>query len=183
MLLGTLVLLTTVGGGCAQSKAVSTQIPTHETPGPTESAQTPTAIQTFEPTLADVPTLTPTPEFTPTAGPTMAAILEEGKQAQGIFGTVLLVPGVCLPDPVDPNLCLNKPTPGRGRFDIRAWADAPDVGYSNAIVAILESGDDGRFRLELAPGEYCVWMGSSCEAQIEISPGRWSELTLQIYLP
>ena len=93
------------------------------------------------------------------------------------------MPGVCLPDPADPDLCPNRPVPGRGQFDIREFADAPDVGYSNPIVATLKSSDNGTFRLALPAGEYCVWFGGSCEAKVGIASGLWSEILLQIYLP
>lgn len=94
-----------------------------------------------------------------------------------------MVPGICLQDPISPGECLNKPFPGQGSFDVRAYADTSDVGYSNSIVTTFESDDEGFFRVGLPSGEYCVWMEYGCEAQVAIIPRHWLEITLQVYLP
>ena len=44
-------------------------------------------------------------------------------ESQGISGTVLISPGVCLEDPDNPEECLNGPFLGLGTFDIRPYAD------------------------------------------------------------
>ena len=186
--LSTFVLLTVMGIACTGSESVPIQSPAPEThtaepiPTPTPTP-TPTPARILPPTLKAEPTVGvgPTSIAEPTGIPTSTAT-GDSEQAQGIFGTVLMVPGVCRPDPEDLGACLNTAFPGQGSFDIRVLADTPDVGYTNPIVAKLESEDDGLFRVRLAPGQYSVWMGRSCEATAEVVPGVWSERTLRVYL-
>ena len=183
---GWVVLAATLGIVCTDSQATSTMMPSSVTPQVTQSTASPTTDKTSVPTtlataiLDPTPTSTLLPTFDQAGTPT---VMNDVDQAQGIFGTVLMVPGVCLPDPVNEGECLNKPVPGQGHFDVREYADSPDVGYSNPIVVAFESEHDGFYSVGLPPGEYCVWFGNGCEAQIEISSGIWLDVTLYVYLP
>jgi len=63
----------------------------------------------------------------------------EPRPAEGVYGQVIAVPGVCLEDPQHPGSCLNLPSPGAGSYEVREYSDEPDLGFSNPVVTTIES--------------------------------------------
>lgn len=106
----------------------------------------------------------------------------DGDSSQGIFGTVMFLPGVCLQDPENPGQCLNGPYPGRASFVIRARLDEPDMGLDSPIIQSFESDDDGTFWVGLPTGKYCVWQMNAC-TPVDIEADQWTKLSLVVALP
>ncbi len=107
--------------------------------------------------------------------------LIEQEVAQGIFGYVFISGGACLVDPENPYVCLNKPSPGKASFDIRK-----NIPYNYTVIKSFESDNDGSFKVELQPGEYCIFdknMPNVCEKQIIIKENEWLNITLNLALP
>lgn len=63
----------------------------------------------------------------------------EPRPPEGVFGQVIAVPGVCLEDPLHPGTCLNLPSPGTGSHEVREHSNEPDLGFSNPIIATIQS--------------------------------------------
>lgn len=104
-------------------------------------------------------------------------------ESQGIFGVVIIHPGVCLEGLDHPGQCLNKPYPGQGTFDIRLYDDSPDRGFSRPIIKTFTSKNEGSFEVELPVGKYCVWWFNDCQQVVEVAAGEWLEVALGVFLP
>ena len=113
----------------------------------------------------------------------LLALLVPDEESQGITGRVMFHPGVCLADPDHPGECLNKPYPGRAEIWVSVYSDVPDLGRDGLILYQGESAKDGRVRIALAPGKYCVWLLMETCTPVEVQPGEWREITLTVALP
>ena len=58
--------------------------------------------------------------------------------SQGIFGLVVVTPGVCFGDP-QTGECLDIKSPGTGRYVIRKHTEEPDAGFSGPILRTFRS--------------------------------------------
>ena len=91
--------------------------------------------------------------------------------AQGIAGMVLLGPLCPVATPEDP--CPDRP-----------YAATLELFEGGERIATLQSGDDGRFRLGLAPGRYRLHpipgnpLPTAGDQEISVESGVWTDVTV-----
>ena len=111
--------------------------------------------------------------------------LTEPEPPQGIYGMTIFLPGVCLEDPEEPGVCQNLPFPGRWQYDVREFANAPDLGQDNPILAAFESSEVSVF--ERISGDYTADLDNqlftsalrSSLAEVGISLSSDTEIDIQ----
>lgn len=135
-------------GLCSCRPAGARPAPSGESPPTAESDGGPTAVSVVRKTtavpIAASPVAQTPPPAAPTPAPSPSAVQPATGSGTGIEGMVTLGPTCAGPDRVQP--CSDSPY--AGQVSVRDQAGQQ--------VATISTGADGRFRLDLPPGQYTL---------------------------